>query len=173
MFAPATTLNRTFAAAGATTQQRRRSKTPATTAAAEGAKVKKPPTAYALFMKETFPVAKSANPSGDLGTLSKTVAAQWKKMSEAEKGRFVQGAAAAKEAWEAEGPPEAKEDKPKKRRAKKDPTVPKKPASGYAKYVKDHFQSKRQPGQSAPETVKALAAEWKSLSDAQKAAYKS
>lgn len=88
MFAPATTLNRSFAAAGSTSQQRRRTRTPAkTVSATEPAKQKKPPTAYALFMKETFPVAKSANPTGDLGTLSKTVSAQWKQMTDTEKAR--------------------------------------------------------------------------------------
>ena len=69
-------------------------------------------------------------------------------------------------------PQAATAEKPKKTRAKKDRSAPKKPATGYALYVKQHFQSKRQPGQSAPETMKVLAAEWKSLSDAQKSTYK-
>lgn len=83
----------------------------------------------------------------------------------------MQGAAAAKQAWEAAGPPAPTEKKT--RRAKKDPSAPKKPPTGYALYVKQHFKSKAKPGESAPETMKALAAEWKALSESQKANYKS
>ena len=84
MFAPSTTLSRSFATAG---QSARGKNGTATTAQAKAAKEKKPPNAYNLFMKEVFPLAKAATPGADLGTLSKTVSVQWKELDEAEKKR--------------------------------------------------------------------------------------
>ena len=86
MYAPPLTLCRPFAALG-------RAGRPRTVAAAAAVKEKaataekKPPSAYALFMKDHFPKTKSTLPNADFGAVSKAVSSQWKNLGDAEKKR--------------------------------------------------------------------------------------
>ena len=82
-------LNRPFAALGRGGRPRAaRAKPEAAKAAAAAApQEKKPPSAYALYVKEQYPAAKASAPNGSFSEISRTVSTQWKSLSETEKSK--------------------------------------------------------------------------------------
>ena len=85
-------LNRAFAALGRGGRPRTEGAAqPARAAtAAVSAEDKKPASAYALFVKETFPKLQQSSPQPSFGTISKELSAQWKGMSESDKKKYAQ-----------------------------------------------------------------------------------
>lgn len=88
MFALQAPWSRPFAASGKAGRPRKaRSATAAASKATAEVKEKKPASAYALFMKDVFPKAKSAAPNSSFQDVSKAVSGQWKALNENDKAK--------------------------------------------------------------------------------------
>lgn len=70
---------------------------PARRSRGEKAKTKRPPTAYALYVKERFPEIKRKDESMSLGEISKILGSEWKKLKPAKKAKYQQESAELRE----------------------------------------------------------------------------
>lgn len=132
---------------------------------------KRPPNAYALYFKESYDAYKAKHPDLKFADMSRALSSQWKSLSPPEKERFV---TAADKAARSFVPPPAAAKTGKKAAAKK-VDGPKRPVPAYARFVKENYSlvKGRNPDKKNPEIFAELAKEYKALSPADKAKFKS
>lgn len=121
-------------------------------------KPRRSPSAYSHFQKEKFAELKSSSSDKiNVGKVAKDIAAQWKKMSEAEKKPYLASAVASKLAH----PPSTKSPKPPSK------------INGYRLFVKENFESvkARNPTVGVKEVMTAMGHEWKAKAQADKDTY--
>eukprot|EP01102_Stenamoeba_stenopodia_P014867 TRINITY_DN4_c0_g2_i1.p1 TRINITY_DN4_c0_g2~~TRINITY_DN4_c0_g2_i1.p1 ORF type:complete len:317 (-),score=134.52 TRINITY_DN4_c0_g2_i1:353-1252(-) len=125
-------------------------------------KPKRPASPYLLFASEQFPSFKQRKPDAKVSEITKLIAEKWKGLGDAEKQKYVNAAQGGLEKYRV-----ARAEYDRERQANK------KPATGYALYVKQNLQSVRSanPSLSVTQAMVELGKRWKSLSESQKKAY--
>jgi len=141
---------------------------------------KKALSAYMLYATEHRPTVKAENPGLSFGELSGKVAADWKALSETDREPYDKKAAEDKKRYEKEkknytppsGSDSSEDEKPRKKRAKKDPNAPKRGKNGFmffsdakrAEVTKNH-------GLKGIHAASKLGEMWKEMSDKEKEPY--
>lgn len=140
---------------------------------------KKARSAYLYYTKDIRPTIAKSNPELGFGDLTKLVAEQWAKLSDAQKKKYEKLAADDRKRFESEmesyTPPtdeelDADEDGKRKRKHKTGPT---RARTAYVYFTMDRRPEVQQanPEMKFGEITKILAAEWGKLSDAAKGKY--
>ncbi|KAG1677397.1 hypothetical protein FOA52_010777 [Chlamydomonas sp. UWO 241] len=126
----------------------------------EGA-IKRAPSAYNLYFKDTFPSLKAKSPGAKAPELTATLSSMWKALPDDKRARFESESGALK-AVVAE----------KRIAAKVEAAKHAKPIQPFAAFVRDNYArvAAKSPGLKAPEVVKAISAEWKAKPTAEREA---
>ena len=150
-------------------------------------KPKRPMSGYLRFCNQARPKITAENPGAKLGDISKLMGAQWRALSDKEKVPFNdaynQAMVGHKKVMEEYNvklaalptPPltPTKGGNGKKKRKKKDPNAPKRPLNGYFRFqkvVKAKVKSEN-PEAKITEIAKLIGAQWKTMSDSDKAPF--
>lgn len=134
---------------------------------------------YAYFVQKTREDFKKKHPNENVvfAEFSKKCSDSWKKMSEAEKKKYIQMADKDKKRYDTEMSTyvPTKDAKGKKgKKAKKDPNAPKRALSAFFWFCNDERNKVKEtlpPGASVGEVSKGCAARWNGLSSSAKAKY--
>lgn len=139
---------------------------------------KKARSAYLYYTQDIRPNVASTNPAISFGELTKLVAAQWAKLSDAQKKKYQKMADDDRKRYESEianyTPPSDEElDADENKRKRKDPNAPTHPRTAYVYYTMEN-RAKTQtehPEMKFGEITKLLAAEWNALAENVKSKY--
>ncbi|ODV94149.1 hypothetical protein PACTADRAFT_51035 [Pachysolen tannophilus NRRL Y-2460] len=127
---------------------------------------KRPPAAYALFIKENFSHEKAENPNLKSTEILSQLGSAWKSLGNGEKSKYEE---------------EAKNQLAAYKKKKEDylASLPEKEVYGYAKFMKEKFATyfvkssdPNDRNKNFGEVSKKVAAEWKSLPESEKKLYK-
>lgn len=139
---------------------------------------KKARSAYLYYTQEVRPTVSAANPGIGFGELTKLVAAQWAKLSDAQKKKYEKQATDDKKRYDTEmegyvPPTEEELDAEEGKRKRKSPEGPTRPRTSYVYFTMDQrskIQSEH-PEMKFGEITKLLAEEWRGLNENQKGKY--
>jgi len=161
--------------AAAATKKGAAAAAPATKKRKGKSKVRRSASAYNLYVKAVRAKVQAANPDKGFGDLSKIMAEDWKAITPADKKHYENEAAKDKQRYEREKAAHGdsdSDDKPAKKRKKKDPNAPKKSLNAWMFYTNDNragvVAELGEDGRKVAEVTKVLAERWGKLTAGQK-----